>query len=665
MHNYTYQYEAAVSLENFVVKNGLQEEKHVLVHVYLNDKNEQLFEEIESQLNQLIPNARVFSENVSSDDAFDLDETRSKTSLSFTVFDDISVEELTLQLAKMNHDLRESEQQYRSLFEQNPNLIYSLDRNGKITSVNPALIKEIGYLPKEVRHTNAINYVVKKHRKLSVQSFLKTLKGEPQYFPMDIVGKNGQAKPFQITNVPILVNENIVGVYGIAQNIEEQKRDREKISRLAYHDSRTGLPNRLLFQQMLESMRKQAEEENRTMAVMFIDLDRFKIINDSVGHDNGDEILKKVVARMEANIKKEHVLTRFNGDEFVLTVPFVKEKEEINKVIQRFMRSFSEPIVYEDREFFLTACVGISLYPNDASNSEELMKNADTALNQAKQKGVGKYQFFQEEMREALRQRFEMENDLRKAMENKEFLIFYQPQINLKSGKVCGCEALLRWRHPRRGLISPATFIPLAEETGLINEMGKWVMKTACHQAKHWQEHGHRDFFVSVNVSVRQFQQPSFLNNVRQALEESGLDPQYLHLELTESITLNDVRHSGNHVKSLKSLGVKVSIDDFGTGYSSFSYLKDFSIDILKIDRSFVRNLRYGSNDGAIIQAILTMCKGLSMKAVAEGVETEEQLKLLRTYGCHCVQGFLYSQPLPVKIFEKFVYIRNKKNVNP
>lgn len=660
MQNYTYQYEAAASLVNFVEQNKFKEKKHVLIHIYLDDKDEQNYKEIKQQLNQLIPHARIFREKSSSGEEKDSEGANRKAFLSFSIFDDLTIEELTLQLAKTNQDLRESEQHYRSLFEQSPNLIYSMDRNGTIISVNPALIKETGHLPKDVRHTNAVKYVVKKHRRRSLQCFTKALRGKTQYFPMDIIGKGGEAKSFQITNLPIIVNDKIVGVYGIAQNIEEQKKDREKISRLAYHDSMTGLPNRLLLQQMLESMVKQADQEKRIMAVIFIDLDRFKIINDSVGHDKGDEILKKVAARMENKISKDHVLTRFNGDEFVLVVPNVKENEKVNDIVRRLIKSFDQPIAHNEDEFYLTASAGISLYPEDAKDAEELMKNADTALNLAKQKGAGKYQLFQEEMRIALYHRFELENDLRKALDKKEFLIFYQPQINLKTGKVCGCEALLRWRHPRMGLISPAKFIPLAEETGMINEIGKWVMKTACKQAKNWQDSGHEDFFVSVNVSVRQFQQQSFLNNVKEAIEESGLAPQYLHLELTESITLNNIRQSGIHVQSLKNLGVKVSIDDFGTGYSALSYLKDFSIDILKIDRSFVRNLRKDSNDGAIIQAILTMCKGLSMRAVAEGVETEEQLKLLKNYGCHCVQGFLYSQPLPVKIFEKFIYVRNR-----
>lgn len=661
VQTYTYQYEDSLSLQIFVEKNKLSEPQHVLVQVYTDEKESHLFVTLEGELRQLIPHARVLPGSpAENDERFEV-ETARKTVLSFTTFGEISVEELTLQLAYLNHHLRESEQRYRSLFENNPNLIYSMDRNGMILSVNPALIKEIGYLPKEVRGTPAVHYIVESQQAETIEYFRKTLNGEPQYFSIDIKGKDGLARSFQITNVPIFVNDNIVGVYGIGQNITEQKKDREKITRLAYHDSMTGLPNRLLFQQTLEGAMKKAQSERHPMAVMFLDLDRFKFINDSVGHYSGDEILKKAVFKMGNTIEDEHFFSRFNGDEFVLLVPKVKGADEVSQIAHSLLAVLKEPITHEDREFYLSASIGISLFPDDADDGEDLMKNADTALNRAKQQGAGKIQFFEKEMKKILSERFELENDLRRALENDEFLVFYQPQIKVRTGKVYGSEALIRWRHPKLGLVTPGTFIPLAEETGLIHEIGRWVMNTACRQARTWQRNGYHDFSVSVNVSARQFQQACFVGDVRDALTQSGLEPQFLHLELTESITLRDARQSIHHVRALKKLGVKVSIDDFGTGYSSFSYLKDFSIDILKIDRSFVRNLRNGSHDGAIVKAILTMCDGLSVTAVAEGVETKEQLGLLKNYGCHCVQGFLYSQPLPAKIFNRFIRAQNTK----
>ncbi|HET7580323.1 MAG TPA: bifunctional diguanylate cyclase/phosphodiesterase [Bacillales bacterium] len=655
MKTYTYQYENLSSLQTFIEKNKLCDSRHILVQVYTGHRDPYDFEQLKSQLLELIPHARIFYGN----EEEGVQEPARKTMLSFTTFAETSVEELTLELARLNHHLRESEQRYRSLFENNPNLIYSMDRRGIITSVNPASIKETGYLPKEIRYTPAVKFVTEEQQAAVIEHFRKTLEGEPQHFPMDLRKKDGGIQSFDITNVPIFVNENIVGVHAIAQNVTEQKKDQEKIVRLAYHDALTGLPNRLLFQQTLQSVMKRAKERQHAIAVMFIDLDRFKIINDSVGHYIGDEILKKAVANMEEAIEKDYLLSRFNGDEFMLLMPYAEGMEKVREAARALLKAFKKPIVYEGKEFFLSASIGISLYPDDAGSVEELMKNADTALNSAKQSGKGKIQFYKKAMQHDFAERFELENDLRKALDNGEFIIFYQPQVNLKTGKILGSEALIRWRHPKLGLVSPGLFISLAEETGLIHEIGRWVMRTACQQAKIWQETGHHDFSISVNVSASQFQQTGFLQDVREILVETGLPPEYLHLELTESITLHDIRHSIRHFKALKKLGVKVSIDDFGTGYSSLSYLKDFSIDILKIDRSFIRNLRDGSRDGAIIKAILTMCEGLSVTAIAEGVETREQLDLLKAYGCQCVQGFLYSQPLPVKIFSQLINVRN------
>lgn len=432
-----------------------------------------------------------------------------------------------------------------------------------------------------------------------------------------------------------------------------------EIVRLAYHDVLTGLPNRLLFQQTLDSAMEQAKRRKWEMAVMFIDLDRFKIINDSVGHHQGDQILKQAAARIQSVMDKDHLLSRFNGDEFMVLMPQVNNMEAVRRMARNILNAFKTPVINDGWELFLSASIGISMYPEDSITAEDLMKSSDTALHRAKQQGGGRIQFYKQEMKHYFSDRLELESYLRKAVEKQEFSLFYQPQICVKSGEVFGSEALIRWHHPKQGLVAPDVFIPLAEETGLIEEIGRWVLNTACHQAKQWQENGYPAFSVSVNVSVRQFQQRDFLDDVKQALAKSGLEAQYLHLELTENITLRDVRYSIRHVKALRLLGVKVSIDDFGTGYSSLSYLKDFTIDILKIDRSFVRNLRNGSHDGAIVKAILTMCDGLALTAVAEGVETEEQLNILKTFGCSYVQGFFYSKPLPVDEFQSFLKDRN------
>ncbi|HET7578709.1 MAG TPA: bifunctional diguanylate cyclase/phosphodiesterase [Bacillales bacterium] len=555
MRTYTYQYQDKSSLEIFIEENGISDCLHVLAQVSLEEKNEDMFESVSEQLKRSIPHVRTFR-SIGEDNGKEYGRNEPGISLTFTVFEETTVDELTMEMAQLNHHLRKSEKR-------------------------------------------------------------------------------------------------------IAQNATEQRQDQEKIVRLAYHDVLTGLPNRMLFQQTLEDVIGKSTSGDNETAVMFIDFDRFKMINDSVGHRGGDEILKKAVAKLQDAIGSNHFLSRFSGDEFLLLVPGMEGPGEIRKMARGILGAFKNPVVHDNREFFLSASIGVSMFPTDADNSEELMKNADTALNHAKRRGAGKIQFYKKEMKNYFADRLELERDLRKALDNGEFSVYYQPQISIGDGKVYGSEALIRWHHPKFGFVSPGTFIPLAEETGLINKIGRWVMETACRQAKGWQEAGYKDFSVSVNVSAQQFQQIGFLNDVRDVLNQTGLAPVHLHLELTESITLRDIRHSIHHVKALRKLGVKVSIDDFGTGYSSLSYLKDFAIDILKIDRSFVRNLRDGSHDGAIVKAILTMCDGLSVTTVAEGVETKEQLDILRMFGCGRVQGFFYSKPLPVKKFEKFISTRN------
>lgn len=653
MKSYTLHYNNVASLQTFIERNGLADWSHVLIQLNMLDEDQPLENAVTAELHQWLPHAHIVQS---------WEQERSaefhpsvKAVIIFTVFEKRSVDDMAFELIQLNNSLEESEQRYKSLFEHNPNLIYSMDRSGRVLNINPAIVKETGYTQEEILNTPAISHVAEEHREKALEYFIKTLSGKPQRFRMNLVHKTLPPQLFDVTNIPIIVNEQVVGVYGVAQNITKQKQDEEKIVQLAYHDVLTGLPNRLLFQQTLDRALKEARGGTRKMAVMFIDIDRFKIINDSVGHPRGDEILKLAVAKMEQAVSRDCFLSRFSGDEFMLLIPEVDGAEVVRGTALNLVNAFHTPIVHDDREFHLSISIGISMYPNDGVDSEVLMKNADTALNGAKQRGGGNIQFYKQEMKNYYMDRLEQENDLRKALEKQELSLFYQPQICTRSGKVIGSEALIRWHHPNKGLVSPAMFIPLAEETGLIEEIGRWVLRTACRQAKEWQEAGYCDFFVSVNVSGRQFQRGDFLYDVKNALEESDLDPRHLHLELTESITLRDVKYSIQHVEALRALGVKVSVDDFGTGYSSLSYLKDFTIDFLKIDRSFVRNLKRDSHDGAIVKAILTMCDGLAVTAVAEGVETAEQLHLLKDFGCKYVQGFFYSKPLPADKFTHFI----------
>ncbi|HET7629681.1 MAG TPA: EAL domain-containing protein [Bacillales bacterium] len=652
MQTYLYTYEDPDSLRIFFQNNALEGACHLLVKVYVVQTEQPSFEDVSALIKSIVPHARIY---LGTEGDHERRQYGKKPMLFITAFEETSVQDLTLELSTLQLHLQESEQRYRSLFEHHPNLIYSMDRQGVIQSVNPALIKETGYLPKEIRNTPAVNYVADDQKESVIQRFRKTLKGESQHFSIYFKNKFGSYELFEVTNVPIFVNGAVVGVYGIAQNMTKQKEAQDKIIRLAYHDSLTGLPNRTLLQKTLESEMKLADGTNSKLAVLFVDFDRFKLINDSVGHHDGDEVLKRAVKRMKTAIGREHILSRFNGDEFVVLLRKVEDTKQITDTLRTLTDAFERPVEYGQREFYLSISIGVSLYPDDTKDAKDLLKHADTALAHAKQKGQACVSFYKEEMQHYFTNRLQLENDLRKALEKNEFTLFYQPLMCVTKEKITGCEALIRWNHPTFGQVPPNVFIPLAEETGLIDEIGSWVMETACKQTKKWHDDGYNDFAVSVNVSARQFERSGFPADVQAVLAKTGLPAHCLHLELTESTTLRDIRSSVQHLQALKKLGVKVSIDDFGTGYASLSYLKEFSVDILKIDQSFVRSLNDKTQDRAIVKAILTMCEGLSVTAVAEGVETEDQLNVLKQFGCRCVQGYFYSRPLPVKKFESFL----------
>ncbi|WP_223254381.1 putative bifunctional diguanylate cyclase/phosphodiesterase [Bacillus sp. HNG] len=446
-------------------------------------------------------------------------------------------------------------------------------------------------------------------------------------------------------------------IYKSLHDIEAfyEKKAEEKVACIAYFDAETGLPNRLHFTNQVEDFvqRFSKKKKHHKLAVLFIDLDRFKMINDTVGHYAGDIILKQLAKRIQGLLPKKSFLARFSGDKFTILITEDVEVEKIADLGQTLLHDIARPIMYEAREFFLTGSIGVSFYPNDGITTELLFKHADTAMNLAKQQGGNKMKFYSTEMNQQVLYRLELEGYLRKALEKNEFHICFQPLIDLSSGEVYGSEALIRWEHPKLGLVSPGEFIPLAEETGLIHEIGKWVLKEACQENKKWHDMGYDYLTISVNVSADQFQQISFIDVVKEVLDETGLPPQFLTLELTEGVMLRNISHSVIVMKELQKLGVKVSIDDFGTGYSSLSYLKDLPINTLKIDRSFINNLKVNTTDIAIVKAIITMGHGLAVKVVAEGVETDEQIELLKELQCHYAQGFYIDRPMKSEEFEK------------
>ena len=420
----------------------------------------------------------------------------------------------------------------------------------------------------------------------------------------------------------------------------------------ARHDILTGLANRRLLRERLEQAMAVAQRSGLPLWVVFIDLDRFKFVNDTLGHDAGDALLKVVAERLLGATREVDTVARLGGDEFVLLLPQHENGAPGMAILQRVLDAVAQPMQIGEYEFFLGCSMGVSVYPDDGTSAEMLIKHADIAMYRAKEQGRGNWQFYAPTMNEETLVRLSLESELRHALERKQFHLEYQPQVDLASGLVVGMEALLRWEHPQLGRIAPASFIGLAEEMGLIIPIGDWVLRTACQQARDWQRAGHGPLRVAVNLSARQFKQRNLLHSVAAVLMETGLDANYLELELTESMVMHDVEQATAIMGNLKALGVKLSIDDFGTGYSSLAYLRHFPIDVLKIDKSFVNDINHSADDAAIVRAIISLAHSLRLKVIAEGVETAQQLEFLRQHGCDQMQGYLFSRPLQAPAFE-------------
>jgi diguanylate cyclase (GGDEF)-like protein/PAS domain S-box-containing protein len=552
----------------------------------------------------------------------------------------------------LNENLKVSEQYYRSLFDNNTDFVYSTDLQGNFTSVNPAFVKTFGYSENEIIGKSAVKFISQDDIPRVRMHFFRALRGREQYYNIEIRNKTGEVSLFQIKNIPITINGETTGIYGIGRNITQLKKNEEKITQLAYYDHDTGLLNKMRFTEKLEELLSRAKKKKRKLAILFIDIDRFKIINDSLGHYAGDLILKELAERIQEVLPSGSLLGRFSGDKFSLAITKQVAIEEVMKTGTQILQNIAKPILMNNQEVFVSASIGVSWYPDDGLDEHTLLKNADIAVNRSKNNGGNQITFFSNEMNDEAMKRLKMESYLRKALKKNEFFLCYQPLIDLHTGEIYGSEALIRWNHPKLGHVSPAEFIPLAEETGLIEEIGDWVLRTACKQNKQWHDMGLGKLSVSVNVSAHQFQQKNFLAKVKKALEESGLPPEYLILELTESAMLRNIDYSISVMKSLQELGVKVSIDDFGTGYSSLSYLRNLPINTLKIDRSFIDKMDIETSDIAIVRAIITMSHGLQVKVVAEGVETKEQIELLRELNCHYAQGYYIHKPLLTEEFE-------------
>ncbi|MGV7210166.1 putative bifunctional diguanylate cyclase/phosphodiesterase [Oxalobacteraceae bacterium A2-2] len=446
-------------------------------------------------------------------------------------------------------------------------------------------------------------------------------------------------------------------VLGLVRDISERKHAEEQIRRLAYSDSLTGIPNRQAFLEMLESELDRSRKGNKKFAVLFMDLDSFKRINDTLGHNVGDSLLKAVSDRLRDTIRPSDLLSRtelttnnlarLGGDEFTILIPDLERVDNALAVAHRVKEAMRRPFILEAHEIFVTASIGISLYPEDGEDCNSLLKFADTAMYHAKNCGKNNAKLYSSSLTMQIMSHVKLEVGLRKALQNNELYLLYQPQIDVASARIVGVEALVRWRHAERGIVSPTEFIPLAEETGLIVPIGEWVLRTACKQARAWQRPGQPPLRIAVNLSAKQFKDDNLAPIVLSALHDSGLEPQLLELELTEGTLMDDARATMATLEQLRAIGVYLSIDDFGTGYSSMNYLKRFHVRALKIDKSFISGLPQDSENAAITRAIIAMAHGLKMAVVAEGVETDEQLVLLEEYGCDLVQGYYLGHPSP------------------
>ncbi|MBI5612313.1 MAG: EAL domain-containing protein [Gammaproteobacteria bacterium] len=429
----------------------------------------------------------------------------------------------------------------------------------------------------------------------------------------------------------------------------ERKRAEDRLNYLVHHDILTNLPNRTLFIERLQRAVIDADQHERLVGVLFIDLDHFKNINDTLGHEAGDLLIRSVAERLTGCVRAGDTVSRMSGDEFTLVLSDMGHVDDATCVAQKILDVFAAPFYIVERELFVTPSIGITLYPFDDRDVEGLLRNADIAMYRAKELGRNNYQFYTAELTTRAHQRLTLAGALHRAVNHNEFEIYYQPIVDLESGRITTFEALLRWRHPEWGLTAPMQFIPLAEETGLIISIGEWVLFEACRQARTWQAEGHAGLRVAVNLSARQFQQKRLIAQITDALQGSGLDPDCLELEITESAIMHNTDHTITILQIVAGLGVQLSIDDFGIGYSSLSYLKRFPIDTLKIDRSFIRDTPQDADDAAIASAIIAMARALDIRVIAEGVETEEQLAFLRARRCHGVQGWYFSKPLPAE----------------
>lgn len=564
--------------------------------------------------------------------------------------------------------LRASEERYRDLIENAHDLVQSIASDGRILFANRAWLETLGYCAQDVPAINLFQIVhpntLTEFRRLLDRVFA----GEQSIFAQtEFVAKDGREVLVEGSVTGRVESGRVVAAQAIFRNTTERREWEARLDRATRHDSLTDLPNRVVFVDRLNQalVRVRARRTPRPLAVLMLDLDRFKLVNETLGHASGDRLLLSVAQRLSSCLREGDTVARLGGDEFAILLPEIDKASDMVIVVEKLFAAIRPPVVLDGHEVFATMSIGISIAPDDGEEAGIVLKNADAAMYRAKDQGRNTYQLYSPAMNVSTLERLSLESSLRHALERDEFLVYFQPQVEVRTRRIIGVEALVRWLHPEWGLVSPARFIPLAEETGLIVPIGERVLRAACAQNRRWQDQGIPPFPVSVNISARQFQQPDLNALIARVLGETNLDPRWLELELTESLLMANAEQTISALKTLHEMGIGLAIDDFGVGYSSLSYLKRFPIDTIKIDQSFVRHITSDADDAAIATAIIAMAHSLNLTVVAEGVETGEQSAFLERQQCDAIQGYLISPPRPAHEITPLLCAKRDRRESP
>ncbi|GAB4298899.1 MAG: EAL domain-containing protein [Desulfuromonadia bacterium] len=553
--------------------------------------------------------------------------------------------------------VRQSEERLLHFIDTTSDMIQSTSLDGKFLYVNRTWSQILGYSLEELAGKTLYDLVPEEQRPLLAEQIRGIVSHSGKNFVETILhARDGHPVEVEGTlTVGLGESDDSSVIWGITRDVTERKEIQRQLYRLAHFDPLTGLANRVLFYERVRHTRAIAQRNRRLMALAFIDLDRFKVINDTLGHPVGDELLRMVGERLSNTVREVDTVARIGGDEFIVILGDLRNRSDSEMVVSKLLAGMADPFTVQGHELFISCSIGVSIYPDDDEDMDNLMKKADLAMYTAKAKGKSNFCYYSSEMDEHAHRRFVLENGMRRAIERQEFLLYYQPKIDILSGQVTSLEALLRWNHPELGLLSPTEFIPLAEESGLIIPLGEWVLREACLQNRRWQEDEVCTLRVAVNVSGYQLQSPAFADTVARILEETGLSPEFLELEITETVIMQHPEFTVGILERFREMGIHISIDDFGTGYSSLAHLKRFSVNALKIDKSFVSDIDRNETDAAIAHAIVTMGSSLNLKVIAEGVERQAQFTILQGTRCDEVQGYLISRPIPSEEVGRFI----------